>query len=113
MALRFSGGLQGDAPRKRLTRTDDGPYETVLDALLEPVVEILLRSGVTASLPWGGWRWGGRESALPEGWYLRALRLPLRETRSRARLGELEVGVLHRHDRWELAEPPHLELHWR
>lgn len=113
MAMRFSGSLEGQAPRGRWGLTDDGQYGLVLDVILEPVLEILHSSGVRAELPWGGWRWGGKEFALTDGWYLRTLKLTLREQRSGARLGWLEVAFLHRHDRWEIGEPPHIELSWR
>ncbi|TVR03379.1 MAG: hypothetical protein EA398_05205 [Deltaproteobacteria bacterium] len=112
-SLQRSGGLTGEAPRRGLGRTTDHVYRNVLDTCMQPVTDILHRSGLLADEPWGAWRSGRDEIQLGGDHFVRAVRYELKEIRTGTRIGTLILEFEHRHLRWDMPAAPRLFLRWR
>lgn len=111
--LRRGGALTGEAPRRSLTRARDSVYRDVLLECLEPVFGMLQRSGLVAVEPWGAWRGTTTEVQLGDDRFVRAIRYGLRDLRAGVHVGTLIVEFEHRHQVWEMPEPPQVYLRWR
>ncbi len=98
-------------PSRFLFFWDDSVYRGTLEAMITPARKALERSGALVDGVWRG-MFRSSENAVGDGVYCRTFRVPVREPRSRARLGTLKVSLFHRHDRFELPCPPQLELEW-
>lgn len=111
-ALRVSGELTGEAPRRVFGRTDDSVYAPTLGHVLSPALNTIENSGLEYDNLSRAWTWRSRERSRRDGTYVRTFKLNLREVRTGIRVGRLDVDFYHRHDRFEIPYCPVLTLRW-
>lgn len=104
--------LTGPMPSGLFGMVDDRIYSDVLDRILEPALDTIVRSGLVSDALWKRYRWSTREVAQPDGSWVRLFAPSLREPRTGARVGVLEIEFHHRHDRFDVPFPPALRLRW-
>lgn len=111
--LIIDGGVTGPAPPSFMGFRDDRVYQNALGHILAPALETTARSGVIVDEMWQNYRFRSREVRHTDGLFERNFRLPMRESRSGVRIGELEVRFFHRHDAWDIPACPQLIVRWR
>lgn len=104
--------LVGPAPSGLFGLVDDRIYADVLERIMEPALDTIVRSGLVCDPLWARYRWNTREVGQRDGTWVRLFAPSLREPRTGARVGLLEIEFHHRHDRFDVPFAPTLRLRW-
>ena len=108
-----AAGVAGNVPSTFFGFSDDRAYRDTLNHVLAPAIDAIAKSGIVVDDIWRNYRWRSREIRLDESIFERRFSAPMRESRSNARLGELEVRFFHRHDAFDIPYCPRVNLRWR
>ena len=108
-----AAGVTGEAPSSFLGFSDDRVYRDTLNHILAPAIDAIAKSGIVVDDIWRNYLWRSREARIDESIFERRFTASMRESRSNARLGELDVRFFHRHEVFDIPYCPRINLRWR